>query len=187
MTVYRSLNDLIGPLQERLRDRQPERLRGLEIDHQLKLRGLFHREIGGLRPLEDFVGMGSQTLEHVAIVGSIRYEAADLDELPVLIDGGHSMSRRQAHDALALGVEEGGGERHDGSDTLARRRLERPLNVVSASGVESYRLESERTRRRLRRHRLGARRAGIEEHRNAGRLREGFPDELDPLRADLRV
>ncbi len=47
-------NHLIRPLQERLRDRQADRLRGLEVDHQLELGGLLNREIGGLSALENF-------------------------------------------------------------------------------------------------------------------------------------
>src|SRR5258708_32017441 len=37
------LDHLICPLQERLRDRQAEGLRGLQIDHEVKLAGLLHR------------------------------------------------------------------------------------------------------------------------------------------------
>src|SRR2546422_5529297 len=44
-----SVNHLIRAQQERLRDREPERLRGLEIDHQIELPRLLDREIGGRR------------------------------------------------------------------------------------------------------------------------------------------
>src|SRR5205823_14537068 len=43
-----SLDHLISPEQQRLRDRQPERLRRLEIDDQLKLRSLTDREVAGV-------------------------------------------------------------------------------------------------------------------------------------------
>ena len=39
--VAKLLDHLIRPLQERGRDREAERLGGLEVDHQLELRGLF--------------------------------------------------------------------------------------------------------------------------------------------------
>jgi hypothetical protein len=42
------LDDLVRPQQERLRDRQAERLGGLEVDDQLELRGLLDGEVGGL-------------------------------------------------------------------------------------------------------------------------------------------
>src|SRR5713101_2973582 len=49
------LDDLIRPPQQRRRDREAEGLGGLEVDHQLELRGLLYGEIGRLRALEDLV------------------------------------------------------------------------------------------------------------------------------------
>src|SRR5262249_15136637 len=40
-----SLNDLIGPQEQRLWDGETERLRGLEVDHQLKLVWAFDRQL----------------------------------------------------------------------------------------------------------------------------------------------
>jgi len=42
-----SLDDLICPSQQRRRDRQPERLGGLEVDDQVELDQRFNVEIGG--------------------------------------------------------------------------------------------------------------------------------------------
>ena len=46
-----SLDHLIRPLQERRRDREAEGLGGLEVDHELELRRLLHRQITGRVPL----------------------------------------------------------------------------------------------------------------------------------------
>ena len=54
----RLLDQLVRLEEQRLRDREFECLRGLEVDHQLELCGLLHREIGGLGALEDFVDEG---------------------------------------------------------------------------------------------------------------------------------
>ena len=43
------LDGLVRPQQNRLRDREAERLGDLEVDHQLEPGRLFDREIGGLR------------------------------------------------------------------------------------------------------------------------------------------
>jgi hypothetical protein len=43
-----SLDQLVRPLEQRRRDREPERIRGLEVDHQLELRGLLDGEVGRL-------------------------------------------------------------------------------------------------------------------------------------------
>src|SRR5215469_5795615 len=48
-----SFDDLVGAQQNRLRDRQAERLGGLEIDHQLEFGRLLDRKIGGLGDFED--------------------------------------------------------------------------------------------------------------------------------------
>ena len=48
MTADPSLDHLVRPPQHRRRDRQPERLGGLEVDHQLELRRLFDGQVGGL-------------------------------------------------------------------------------------------------------------------------------------------
>src|SRR5260370_16244550 len=47
------LNHLIRPLQERRRDRQPEGLGDLEVDHQLELGGLLDGPVAWLRALLD--------------------------------------------------------------------------------------------------------------------------------------
>ena len=54
----RLLDHLVGPPQHRLRDRQPQRLGGLEIDDQLELGGLLDGQVAGLGALEDFVHVG---------------------------------------------------------------------------------------------------------------------------------
>src|SRR5579872_335812 len=44
-----SFDHLVGAREQRGRDCQAERLRGLEVDHKIKLGRLFDRQIGGLR------------------------------------------------------------------------------------------------------------------------------------------
>ena len=46
------LDHLVRPLQKRLGDRQAERLRGLEVDDELELGGLFDRKVAWSCPLE---------------------------------------------------------------------------------------------------------------------------------------
>src|SRR4249920_1661162 len=51
-SASRLLNDLISPREHRGRHIEPERLGGLEIDHQLVLDGGLHRKVGRLFALE---------------------------------------------------------------------------------------------------------------------------------------
>src|SRR6476620_3425871 len=71
-----SLNDLIGPQQQRLWDREPERLGGLEVDHQLELRRLLHGQVGGLGALEDLVHVGGEASEQIGEAYPIRHQPA---------------------------------------------------------------------------------------------------------------
>ena len=48
-----SLDNLIRPHQHRRRDRQAERLRGLEIDNKITFRRLLDRQIGRFGALEN--------------------------------------------------------------------------------------------------------------------------------------
>jgi hypothetical protein len=50
-----SFDDLVGKGEDRSRDRQPQRLRRLEIDNQLVLGRLLDRQVGGLGAFEDLV------------------------------------------------------------------------------------------------------------------------------------
>jgi hypothetical protein len=49
------LDHLVRPRQQRRRDREAEGLGGLEVDHQLELRGLLDGQVGGLGALGDLV------------------------------------------------------------------------------------------------------------------------------------
>src|SRR5437773_7719994 len=49
------LDDLVRSTKHRLRDRQPERLRGLEVDYQGDLGGLLDGQVGGLGSSQNLV------------------------------------------------------------------------------------------------------------------------------------
>ena len=53
------LDHVVCPPQNRLRNRQPDGLGGLEVDHQLKLRRLLDGKVGGLGALENLVYVNS--------------------------------------------------------------------------------------------------------------------------------
>src|SRR5262245_29654364 len=55
MLASPSLNHLIRPGQQRRRNRQAERLGGLEVDGDLEPRRLLYGEVGGLRAFEDSI------------------------------------------------------------------------------------------------------------------------------------
>ena len=48
-----SLDHLIGELLKLYRYIEPQRSRGLEVDRQFNVRGVFHRQVAGIRPLQN--------------------------------------------------------------------------------------------------------------------------------------
>src|SRR5215468_6582608 len=67
-----SVDDLIRPQQQRLRDGEPERLGGLEVDDQRELRGLLDRQVTGLGALEDLVDIDSGAPPQISEVRTVR-------------------------------------------------------------------------------------------------------------------
>src|SRR5262249_13571936 len=75
------LDDRVRSGQDRLRERQAQRLRRLKVDHQLELGGLLDREVSGFGALQNLVYVGGGAMEAVGDVRSVGHEAAGLREL----------------------------------------------------------------------------------------------------------
>ena len=84
VTPAQSFDDLVDAQQERFRDREAERLRGLEVDDQLELARLLHRQVGGLRALQDPVHVGGAAPKQVGQARAVGHEAAGNHVLPRL-------------------------------------------------------------------------------------------------------
>jgi hypothetical protein len=61
---------------KRGRDSDSERLRGLEINHQLELGGLLDRKVGRFLALEDSLSVGSSPTIQVNVIRAIRDQCA---------------------------------------------------------------------------------------------------------------
>src|SRR5262245_12380488 len=71
-----SLDDLVGPDEDGLGDREPESLGSPQIDDQIEFRGLLDRQITGLGTFENFVDVKGQALVKQSLVRPIGHEAA---------------------------------------------------------------------------------------------------------------
>src|SRR4029434_1587066 len=80
----RLFDDLVCPLQQRLRDRQSKPLGRFEIDHQLELCRLLDGHVGGLGSLENAIHVGGHTVVDITIVGSVTHESAGFNGIPEL-------------------------------------------------------------------------------------------------------
>src|SRR5581483_6080519 len=69
---------LIGPGQDIRGNDKADLLGGFQINHQLELRRLLDRKIGGLGAFEDLVYVGGRAMPEVGKIWRIDHEAADL-------------------------------------------------------------------------------------------------------------
>src|SRR5713101_3479590 len=74
------LDDLIRPQQERLRNREPDGLRRLEVDDQLELGRLLDGQVGRLGALQDLVNMAGSTPKEICDARTIAHERTRLGE-----------------------------------------------------------------------------------------------------------
>src|SRR5438132_14429924 len=100
------MDHLICPLPQGLRNRQTERLGGLEVDDQLEPGGLLHRKIAGLGALEDLVHVGGGPSKLVGETRSVSHEASRLRCLSIRGHGGQSVLRGQVRYLYMKGGEQ---------------------------------------------------------------------------------
>src|SRR5215475_13520033 len=78
MLASPSLNHLIRPREQRRGNRQAESFGGLEVDDELKLRGLLDRKVAGLGSFQDLVHVGGGTPPYLLAAWTIAQQASPL-------------------------------------------------------------------------------------------------------------
>src|SRR2546422_5937751 len=76
------LNDLIRPREHRRRDGEAQRLRRLQIDHQLELRRLLNGEVARSATLQDLVDVDGGATGLLGKIGRVGYESPRFRVLP---------------------------------------------------------------------------------------------------------
>src|SRR5438034_5060359 len=125
-----SPDDLIRPREQRLRNRQPERLCGLEVDDQLELPRLLDGQVSGLGALENLVDVGDGVPEHVETVRPIGQKATHLRVLAQPIDRWQTVPGREVFDSCSVVLEHGVYENDDRAGLLAGHRGEGAVDLA---------------------------------------------------------
>src|SRR5215475_12755692 len=124
-----SLDHPIRSRQHIRRNCQANCFRRLQIDNELELLRLLHREIGGLSAFQDFVHISGSTPVQVDIVHAVTHTPAVFHKF--------AGSMSQAADSLALGLQSVYGDHQGLPDTSAMSASARALvaarNAVSIS------------------------------------------------------
>jgi len=107
---------LVRSEQQRWRDRQTERLGGLDVDHQLELYRSLDGQIVRCRTLEDAIGIARRACNIIEEVIPVRQQPAHFNEVAKRLDRRKPVASRQCRYLCTLGDQE--RIRHDDKTTI---------------------------------------------------------------------
>src|SRR5262249_51535621 len=114
---------------------------GLEVDDQLKLRGLLDRQVSGLRALEDAGDITGGTPILCGAVRRVAHEAAFIRPGGGSVDRGQSRLCREIYDPRAVTVDEISSQDDDGLGPRLDCAVEctpQPIRSAPPEGLKLY-------------------------------------------------
>src|SRR4051812_49022503 len=139
-----SFNNLVGAGQHDGWDGEAERLGGLEVDYELVGGRALHRQVAGLRALQDAAGVVADDLVHVGPARAVAREAALGHELARWEDGRQLTRGGELQDALAIVDQECIGHHGKRVEFVVRYRREGAVDAGTGLGVHDHQFHVER-------------------------------------------
>src|SRR5499426_3154954 len=184
-----SLDDLVGAMQKRGRDREPERLGGLEIDNQLELRRLLYGEIRGLGALEDLVHVDRGAPPDVRQSRAVGHEGPGFRILPLRKDRRQPVLSREICESCSVGTERWICHDEERAHALLGQGRERAVELRWPPRLQELKLQPQRPRRALDvayGHRSGGA-VRVREDGHTPNLRDGFLEQLQVFAENVRT
>jgi hypothetical protein len=115
-----------------------QRAGGLAVDHEMKLRGLLDRQLGGPRALENLVYLGGGTVKEIGKVLAIAHQPAGDDVLALCKHRRQPVAEREFGDSLHLPEENSILRNHDRWHARCRECGECVLDFLRAACLNRY-------------------------------------------------
>ena len=133
----KSLDHLVRPEQQRLRDLDAERFGGNQIDPQLEFSRLFDGEITRLGAFQNAVELDTHLAKNLGIRRSVTHESALPRGFRPLIDRWEPIPRRMIKDLLPQGMEEGRGKDIEGLHMLSSCCFECVVEIFGTTNLQN--------------------------------------------------
>ena len=127
-----------------------KRLRYAEIDDQLELGRLQHRQVGRFLTFEDTAGLHADLTIGVGQVRSVGDESPGCSKLAPIVDRGKAMACRQCDDLIAQPEEAGIGTDDERASSLVNKCGKSGSHVMLPAGVHDNESLADALRRGLR-------------------------------------
>src|SRR2546425_3565145 len=182
-----SPDDLVSQQQHRVRDRQAECPRGLEIDDQLEALRLFDGKLRRLGPLEDLAHVDGSAPVHLRLVRSVGHQAADVHKLSPPEHRGKPVPDRKRDDLGSMDERESGGQHDERLGTARGGGGGGPLEALRAAPLKGLHPHAEGPRRvsRFPPCPAGAGIGRVRQDRQARGRGDRLLQQLEPLRAGV--
>src|SRR5215813_7809827 len=141
---FLSFDHFICPREHVRWNRQGDLLSGFEIDNELELLRLLHREVGGLGALQDLVNIRSRAVVQVAKTHAVAHEPSSFDKFRKRVDYGQPIFDREFDDLRSLRIEHGGNKHDYCLSPSFSRGSKCGLNIVGTQHVDVLMLQLER-------------------------------------------
>src|SRR5262249_50248287 len=120
--------------------RDPKGLRGLQVDHELELRGLLHRQVSRRGAFEKLVHKdcgAPPSPTGIKLLRPIRHEPSRLGEASVPTNYRQPMLCRQLHELWEMQPEKRRGEHHDAFGLGCVCRSKRARELVGTADLDN--------------------------------------------------
>ena len=112
----------------------------MQVDDEFELAGVDHRQIAGLRALEDLTGVDTDLTKRVCNIRPVARQPADLGKRASFLGCGNSVMRCERRKLHGLDGEEHVGINEESIGAIAHQGGEGRFNLPAGAGVEDHTL-----------------------------------------------